>query len=96
MSGSKAVLGEVVVYPNPALDLVTIVFDLRNKSDRGIQSAKVAMVTIHDAHGVEMGRIESQSVDAVHVNASTWPSGVYSVHVRSGITSRTTLFSVVH
>jgi len=33
---------------------------------------------------------------AVHVNASTWPSGVYSVYVRSGMTSRATLFSVVH
>lgn len=96
MSGAKSVLGGVVVYPNPASDMVTIAFDLRNNSERGIQSAESAMVTIHDVHGVEVGRIEAKTVDAVHVNASTWPSGIYSVHLRSGITSHKRLFSVVH
>lgn len=64
-------LKDVVVYPNPASDLITI--------DLSTFSSERPDVKLISPEGSELVHIQKPVTDKVEVNTSTYPSGVYIV-----------------
>lgn len=82
MARTRSVSNSIHIYPNPASESTSIVFDLRSKEGLTADIQRASII-ITDLHGLEMGRMACLAVDAVSVNTAVWPSGMYNVTVRT-------------
>lgn len=74
---------DFLLYPNPATDLINVVFT------RGVE--KEYEIQVHNIQGQLMQRTAYQQLEQdLQINASSWPAGVYFISVRtdSGIATK--------
>jgi len=79
---SNVAVNDIVVSPSPARDQVRIVVNMRAGVDTRNTPVETSCI-ITDERGAQMHRVKCNSVDALTVQVSTWPTGVYNVRVMS-------------